>query len=247
MAEAFQPIAVSAPSDNRAMLTLRSLLDPQLLTVFRFLRRELAPCRGRVLDVGAGRAPWRELLAQADYVGLDVESAGEFAMRRIPEVVYYDGGRMTIADSSFGHALCSEVLKHVPFAAALAAEIARVLRPGGSLILTIPWSIRLHHLPHDYRRLTRQGLAMLLQGAGFRDIRIDERSRDVAVVVSKIIVMLSGLLRSRPASAALWFWPLALLLAPVGAGFLLTAHVAMQRGIGSRDDPFGYASAAVSS
>jgi SAM-dependent methyltransferase len=238
MAEAFQPIAVRPPGDNRLLFGVRCLVDLQLLTVYRFLRRELSACRGRVLDVGAGQAPWRELLAHADYVGLDVESAGEFGMQRTAGIIYYDGQRMPFADASVDHVLCSEVIEHVPDAAACVAEIARVLRPGGTLVMTMPWSARLHHLPHDYRRLTRYGLTALLQGAGFGAIQIEERGNDVCAVTNKIIVMLIRMLR--PGIHALWSWPLALLLAPVGAAFLLAAHLSLILGLGSSEDPLGY-------
>lgn len=241
MTEAFQPIAVRPPADNRVLFGLRCVFDLQLLTVFRFLRRELSTCRGRVLDVGAGQAPWRELLAHADYVGLDVESAGEFGMQRTAGIIYYDGTRVPFADGSMDHVLCSEVIEHVPDAAACICEIARVLRPGGTLVMTVPWSARLHHLPHDYRRLTRYGLVALLQAAGFSAIRVEERGNDVCAVANKVIVMWIRLARPRPATHTIWCWPLALLLAPVGAGFLLAAHLSMWMGLGSTEDPLGYA------
>ena len=75
MTEAFQPISVKPAGDNRLLFALRCAFDLQLLTIHRFLRRELASCQGRVLDVGAGQAPWRELLDHVEYIGLDVESA----------------------------------------------------------------------------------------------------------------------------------------------------------------------------
>jgi hypothetical protein len=104
--------------------------------------------------------------------------------------------------------------------------------------MTMPWSARLHHLPHDYRRLTRYGLMALLQAAGFTDIQVEERGNDVCAVANKIIVMVIRM--ARPGLHSLWCWPLALLLAPVGAAFLLGAHVSMSLGLGSTEDPLGY-------
>ena len=238
--EAFKPIAIRPPSENRWLFALRRVVDLQLLTTYAFLAKELRFFRGRVLDVGAGEAPWRELLAQADYVGLDVESAADFGMQKHPDVVYYDGGHMPFADASFDHVLCSEVLEHVPDPRAFAAELARVLRAGGSLILTVPWSARLHHLPDDHHRFTRFALLALLASAGFADVRIEERGNDVAVVANKLIVMTIRLLRPARWLDALWCWPLALLLAPAAAVFLLAAHGAIATGLGSPDDPLGY-------
>jgi SAM-dependent methyltransferase len=161
-------------------------------------------------------------------------------MERNSRIVYYDGITIPFPDATFDHVMCSEVLEHVPDADAFLAELSRVVRAGGSILLTIPWSARLHHLPHDYRRLTRYGLVALVRAAGFDGIRVEERGNDVAVVANKLIVMLIRLIIPKPAIRLAWTWPLALLLAPVAIAFLVAAHVALIFGLGSRDDPLGY-------
>ena len=243
--EAFQPIAVRSPADGPIRFELRCLLDLQLLTIYRFLRTELSACRGRVLDVGAGQSPWRSLLNEAQYVGIDVEGAGEFGMQRKQDIIYYDGKTIPFADSSFDHVLCVEVLEHVPEPALLLAEMARALRYDGTLVLTVPWSARLHHLPHDYGRFTRYGLASLLGQAGFTQIRIDERGNDVAAVANKLVVMALRLLRPQRVRQIVWTWPLAVIVAPVAMTFVVAAQLSMLWRLGSRDDPLGYGVVAV--
>ena len=245
MSEAFQPIPVRPPSEARALFALRCMLDFQLLTIYRFLRPELRALRGRVLDVGAGEAPWRELLADVEYVGIDVEEAAGFGMRQTPDIVYYDGRKIPFPDASFDHVLCVEVIEHIPAPAAFVAELARVLRSGGSLVLTIPWSARLHHLPHDYGRFTRYGLRALLDAGGFTKVRIAERGNDVAVVANKLLVMTIALLRSRGWIRVLWRWPLAVMVAPIAVAFTIAAHIALACGLGSKDDPLGYGAVAI--
>lgn len=90
MPEAFQPIAVRSPSKSRLLFAIRCLLDLQLLTIYQFLRDNVDSWRGRVLDVGAGEWPWRDLMKGVEYVGADVDSADEFGMRRNPDIHYYD-------------------------------------------------------------------------------------------------------------------------------------------------------------
>lgn len=132
MSEAFQPIAVRPPSENRFLFWVRCLVDLQLMTVFRFLAPHLAACRGRVLDVGAGEAPWRELLpVGVEYVGVDVDVSGNFGMRQQSDIIYYDGKKLPFGDGSFDHVLCTEVLEHVPDPAAFLLDLNRVLRQGG--------------------------------------------------------------------------------------------------------------------
>jgi SAM-dependent methyltransferase len=241
MTEAFQPIAVSPPSDNRVIFWLRCVLDLQLLTIYRFLRGQLPQLRGRVLDVGAGRSPWRELLKQAEYVGLDVEASNRFGMPRDPAVVYYDGNVFPFDNASFDHVICVEVLEHVPDSAALLSEIMRVLRPEGSLVLTVPWSARQHHLPHDYFRFTRNALTALLRKAGFTPTQITERGNDIAAIANKMLVVLVRLVFPRPRLNIVWTWPLAILLLPVTLIFIGGAHLSMMLNLGAKEDPLGYA------
>lgn len=124
-----------------------------------------AHARGRCLDAGAGRSPWRQrLLAQgAHVVSLDVEARGPGVdlvadLQRMPQV----------PSDSFDTVLCTQVLEHLPRPGEALAEIARVLRPGGALILSAPHLSMLHELPHDYFRFTREGLRVLLEAAGLR-------------------------------------------------------------------------------
>jgi len=240
VAESFRPIAVRPPTENRALFHVRCLIDLQLLTIYRFLRNHLRACKGRVLDVGAGEAPWRDLLDGAEYVGVDVEVAGEFGMRRKAHVTYYDGNTLPFADETFDHLLCTEVLEHVPEPRRFLADLNRVLRVGGSLVLTVPWSARLHHTPHDYTRFTRFGLNLMLQAAGFSGIVIEERGNDVAVIANKLLVLTVRLLRPRRPIHRLWTWALVLVLAPLTVATLVAAHAAMLLGLGSADDPLGY-------
>ena len=241
MSEAFQPISIRPPSENRLLFWVRCMVDLQLLTVFHFLAPHLASCQGRVLDVGAGEAPWRELLpAGVEYVGVDVDMSGDFGMRHQSGIIYYDGKTLPFDEGSFDHILCTEVLEHVPDPAAFLLDLNRVLRQGGTLILTVPWSARIHHLPHDYGRFTRFGLAALLASTGFSGVAIEERGNDITVIANKLIVLVIRLLRPRRLHNCLWTWVLAATLAPVAVGFLAAAHAALLLSAGSREDPLGY-------
>jgi SAM-dependent methyltransferase len=77
-----------------------------------------------------------------------------------------------VPENSFDSVLCTQVLEHVAHPQKVVAEIFRVLKPGGRVLLTAPQWNELHEIPHDYFRYTRYGLDYLLARCGFTDISI---------------------------------------------------------------------------
>lgn len=236
--ESFKPIPVVRGEGplGRALFGLRLVGDLQLLTCTRFLAPRLAQMHGDVLDVGCGEMPFRGFLPPgARYIGLDVPAADDFGMRRHPEVVDFDGLHIPFADASQDHVLCTEVLEHAEDPLALIAEMHRVLRPGGTLLVTVPFSARVHHAPHDHHRFTSFRLARMF--AAFDEVRIEERGDDLAVIANKLIVVCARLAdRRRPLRALLL-----LLAAPPALLALGLAHLSLWFGWGSKADPLGYA------
>jgi predicted SAM-dependent methyltransferase len=69
--------------------------------------------------------------------------------------------------------VCAEVLEHVKYPDAALLFCFDVLRPGGKLIITVPFAFPIHNFPDDYWRYTPSGLRLLLTEAGFVDIETD--------------------------------------------------------------------------
>jgi SAM-dependent methyltransferase len=65
-----------------------------------------------------------------------------------------------------------EVFEHLADPHRAAAEVFRVLRPGGTLYLQVPFIIGFHSGPHDYWRFTHAGLAELVRRAGFEIVEV---------------------------------------------------------------------------
>lgn len=125
----------------------------------------------RVLDVGAGEAPYRELFGEQEYLTLDradTPHSGEVDM-------YGSADSIPADDDSFDAILCTQVLEHVPRPPDALHEFHRILRPGGVLIATIPFLWEEHEAPYDYYRYTRYAIEDLAGGAGF--VGIDVRPR----------------------------------------------------------------------
>jgi ubiquinone/menaquinone biosynthesis C-methylase UbiE len=136
--------------------------------------RELAaglPRGARVLDAGAGEGRYAEYFPRQRYTGVDL-AVGDAAWNYTGLDALGDLAKLPFADATFDAALNIVTLEHVPEPLAVLTEIARVLKPGGLLLLVAPQQWEVHQAPHDYYRYTRYGLAWLLERAGFRDAAI---------------------------------------------------------------------------
>ena len=235
------PVRVGNGWRGRLLFALRCAGDLQLETIRRFLVPYLRQFDGDVLDVGCGHMPFRTLMPDGvRYTGLDVPQADSFGMPSDRRIVVFDGRAIPFPDASFDWLLCTEVLEHAEDPVLLIAEMRRVVRPGGRLILTVPFSARVHHRPFDYFRFTRHQLSRMF--ASFGTVAIEERGNDLCVIANKLILVVMRLMR--PAPALLWRFPIAALLAPVATALLVVAHASLAFGWGSKDDPLGYAVAA---
>lgn len=240
--ETFQPIAVKSPSDNPFLFWVRCLADLQLGTIVKYLRPSISELRGRILDVGAGESPWRGWLStECQYQGIDVDNSREYGMSaNRKDIVYYDGKIIPFPDASFDGALCIEVLEHVERPDEFVAEISRVLKGSAVLLLSVPWSARRHHLPHDYHRFTRERLGLLLSENGFSEVAIRERGNDIGAIASKLVVLGIRLVRPKRVANCIWSIPFAILLAPFAVIMVVASHVSDAIGTGSKEDPLGY-------
>ena len=123
--------------------------------------------RGRVLDAGCGRRPYAEFFS--DYTGLEFDRV---RYADAPADVWGSGMELPFRDNAFATVFSSQVLEHVPEPWRMVAEMARVLEPGGHLILTAPHIWGLHEAPHDYFRFTCYGLEHLARRVGLQPVEV---------------------------------------------------------------------------
>ena len=155
---------------------------------FYFARRELLRAvralgpeiRGRVLDVGCGGRPYESVIGAHEYVGLELDTP-ENRLRQKADV-FYDGRRLPFDDASFDAVICNQVLEHVFEPDAFLKEIARVLRGGGRLLLTVPFVWDEHEQPWDFGRYSSFGLKAILSRNGLRVLRQEKTAGDVRVL-----------------------------------------------------------------
>lgn len=119
--------------------------------------------QGDVLDVGCGDMHYKPLFKFRTYTGVDQCPGADVQadIRNLP----FDSDR-------FDTALCIQALEHVDDPHRVLAEVHRVLKKGGRFILTVPFIVRLHSVPHDYWRFSEHGIRYLMNRNGFRDVKI---------------------------------------------------------------------------
>lgn len=120
----------------------------------------------QVLDIGcADRWVESHLPEGCDYIGLDYPPTGGLLYRARPNI-FADASRLPLPDASIDTVLLLEVLEHLHQPGHALSEIARVLRPGGCLLLTVPFLYPVHDAPHDYQRYTCHGLMRDMEAIG---------------------------------------------------------------------------------
>lgn len=154
-------------------LYLQQLATPGLLGLFvnpfyfsrRSLLKEMAgvaiQLRGRMLDVGCGQQPYRHLFEVDEYFGVELDTA--FNRQTKKADFFYDGKTLPFESEYFDALLCNQVLEHVPDDDAFIRELARVIKPGGLLVLTAPFVWDEHEQPYDFKRYTSFGIQGLLE------------------------------------------------------------------------------------
>jgi SAM-dependent methyltransferase len=146
----------------------------------------------RVLDLGCGAGRFVAALrdAGADPVGVELADAAlERARRNVPGAdlrLLEPDGTLPLEHASIDLVWCSEVLEHVADTAQVLLEARRVLRPGGRLLVTVPFHGRAQAaaialvrfdahfdpLGQHLRFYTRTSLAATLRESGYEDVRV---------------------------------------------------------------------------
>jgi len=127
----------------------------------QWLEESLAniPSGLRILDAGAGELRNKPLCSHLNYVSQDVCQYEGLGDEQGLQMGAWDTSRIDLVcdivnipepDSSFDAVLCSEVFEHIPNATEALDEFARLLKPGGQLILTAPFASLVHFAPYHY-------------------------------------------------------------------------------------------------
>ncbi len=137
---------------------------------------------GRVLDIGGVRQATRGQFRVPD----DFERLVLNIQRNPQTDVVADAAFLPLAREQFDLVLCAEVLEHVVAPPVVLYQAWRMLKPGGCLVVTVPFLFRQHADPSDYGRYTEWYWKTHLEQIGFENIQIKKQGLFFSVLVDML-------------------------------------------------------------
>jgi len=154
------PLFTSPPSDlipSKKILRGPDIGTPWRKANWRFLAEQIARISkdSLIMDLGSGRGDFSELLDEYPLVALDVYP--------YPEVNIVCDLTTTnpFREASFDVVILMNVVEHILNTGTLLSTLSQILKPGGILIIAIPFMVKIHQEPIDYIRYTHFALQSL--------------------------------------------------------------------------------------
>jgi SAM-dependent methyltransferase len=206
----------------------------------KFLKDGAKFYKGVLYDLGAGESPYKNFILQYvdEYISVDWSNSSHDIK---VDVIADLNTSLPINDSVADTVISFSVLEHLCEPQVMLREAYRILKPGGTLILQIPWQWRIHEEPFDFYRYTPYGLSYMLGKAGFSSVEVLPMSGFFSMWVLKLNYFLlrairgPKFIRSLIKIALTPFWVFGQMLAPLldkfdrnwaieTAGFYVTAR-----------------------
>ncbi len=148
---------------------------------------------GKLLDFGCGSKPYKPIFTEVnEYIGLDFYNEGH--PHNEEEIEYfYDGKHIPFENNTFDCILSTEVFEHIFNLDELLAELNRVLKPDGTILITCPFVYLIHEVPFDYARYTEYALRHLLEKNGFEIIKYDKKGNYIETICQQTLLYTANL------------------------------------------------------
>lgn len=170
-----------ASSDPQELRRSSRLLGSILCELYPRLLTQHA--KGRLLDHGCGKVPlygmYRGLVSEAVCVDWSASLHGTHHVDQIVDL----NGPLPFPTGSFDTVLSNDVMEHIKEPKLAWSEMARVLRPDGKLIVSVPFLYGVHEAPHDYHRFTAFKLKALCEANGLEVLELNPYGGGLEVVL----------------------------------------------------------------
>jgi len=152
--------------------------------VRRFLYRNLLEHVTKgilVADIGCGEQPLREEVESlgGTYIGIDITQNLQKTVQLIGKIT-----NIPLVDRTFDVLFCTEVLEHVSDTYTAFQELARLVKPGGAIIITTPFAYPLHEEPYDFMRLTPYQISECAVRSGLEIKELNTSGNEVEVLAT---------------------------------------------------------------
>jgi SAM-dependent methyltransferase len=156
-----------------ARLVNRLLLNSSRIYLERYNRDFARSMKAgaRMLDAGAGNAPYKKLFQHVEYESADFEQVDKPYAKSTYVCDLCE--RIPVADGRFDYIVFNQTMEHLRDPGKALSELFRVLAPGGRIICTVPLFYEEHEQPFDFFRYTRFAHRYLFTQAGFEVERIE--------------------------------------------------------------------------
>jgi SAM-dependent methyltransferase len=174
------------------------------------IRENVVCLKGKMMDIGCGSKPYKDLIHVDEYIGVDFHGEGHSHQNEDIDV-FYDGKKIPFNDNTFDSVLSSEVFEHVFNLPELLLEINRVMKADGILLITCPFIIAEHEAPNDFARYTSFGIKHLLEISGFEIIKY----KKIGTSFESVMQVFISYVDSYVISKLNFFKPLKVILGPI--------------------------------
>ena len=141
----------------------------------RLLAKYSSLYRGVLYDLGAGESPYRQFFSNYVDQYIAVDWAGSYHDTNAD--IAADLNKPLPIESAVADTVVSlSVMEHLCEPQMMLNEAFRILKPGGAMVLQVPWQWWIHEAPYDFFRYTPYALEYMFEKAGFADVAVVPQS-----------------------------------------------------------------------
>lgn len=136
---------------------------------WKFLQQQVQglPQQALILDVGAGHGDFASLFEGRNYLSLDIVPYPEVDLVcDLTECIPFKA-------NTFDMIVLMNVLEHVYRFHELLEAFSYLLKPGGLLVIAVPFLLKVHQAPFDFYRYTHYALTAMAQQHGFEIVLLE--------------------------------------------------------------------------